>query len=258
VSGQPDLRQFGNSACPAGPQSDAPGEQQLVALINHERTQRGLLPLQVDARLTETARQHTAQMTQHQLVLHQVGDEAPQARRYTDIGLRTSFEGENIAMGDSVSSIHRKLMDHPEHREITLDVDFNSIGVGVLHCGSALYVTEDFAGVQQNYSNDDAASAVEEALATEAKQHGLPTPSRKPEPHLEQVACDMAKTRSLDAQVLQSLPGVRNAVAWFTTIPKDLPTGPREAVSNPLPSGYSLGICFDAKARGYWVVMVSY
>lgn len=258
ASGQPNFRQFGNNACPAGPQPDAAGEQQLVALINRERTQRGILPVQVDARLTETARRHSAQMTQHQTVSHQFASEPPLERRFMDKELRSSFDGENIAMGDTVASVHRGLMNEPEHRDITLSPLFNSVGAGVLRCGSTLYVTEDYAGVSQNFSNDEAASAVQDALAAYATNHGIPTPVRKAQPELQQLACKMAQTHALDGATLAGLTGVRGVTAWFTANLKVLPTGPTEAVSQPLPSGYSLGTCFDSNAKGYWVVMITY
>jgi uncharacterized protein YkwD len=255
---QPSFRQFGNSMCPAGPQPDASAEQQLLALINQERTQRGVVPVQLDARLTETARQHSAQMTQHQTISHQLEGEPPLEHRYMNMELRSNFDGENIGMGDSVSSIHRGLMNEAEHRDITLSPLFNSAGVGVLRCGNRLFVTEDYAGLSQNYSNDEAENAVQDAIATFSTNHGIPAPVRKPQPELQKVACNMAKTRSVDAATLQGLTGVRGVVAWFTADLKVLPTGPAEAVSQPLRSGYSLGTCFDNNARGYWVVMVTY
>ena len=84
-------------------------------------------------------------------------------------------------MGTDVPSTHRRLMDDPAHRDIILNPTFNAVGVGVLNNGGSLYVTEDFAQLQQrNYSNDDAANAVQEAITIYATCHGIPTPVRKP------------------------------------------------------------------------------
>jgi hypothetical protein len=197
-------------------------------------------------------------MTHHKTVDHQFPGELPLERRYMDKELRSSFDGENIAMGDTVPSIHRGLMNEPEHRDITLNAFFNSVGAGVLRCGNTLYVTEDYAGVTKNYSNDEAASAVQDALTAYATSHGMPAPVRKQQPELQNIACNMAKTRTLDAAALQGVSGVSGVTAWFTANLKAIPSGPAAAVSRPLPSGYSLGTCFDSNARGYWIVMVTY
>ncbi len=240
-----------------GLQFEAPAEQQLVELINQERTRRGLPPVQVDPRLTETSRQHAAQMAQHHTFSHQVSGEPPLGTRYSECNLRTSINGETIAMGADVPSTHRRLMDDPAHRDIILNPNFNAVGVGVLSVGGSLYVTEDFAQLQQNYSNDDAANAVQEAISTYATGHGIPAPVRKPQPELQQIACNLAQTHALDSQALQALPGFRDAVAWATTNPSELQSNATSALSHPL-SGYSLGVCFAPSQRVYWIVMVTY
>ena len=148
-------------------------------------------------------------------------------------------------------------MDDPQHHDNIVNPNFNSVGVGVLRWGDSLYVTEDFAQVQQNYSNDEAARAVRDAIAAYAASHGLPTPLPKPQPQLQQAACNVAQTHSLDAPAIQALPGVRSVVAWATTNLKDLPSDATSAISQPV-SGYSLGVCFAPSANVYWVVMVTY
>jgi hypothetical protein len=80
---------------------------------------------------------------------------------------------------------------------------------------------------------------------------------RKPQPELQQIACNLAQTHALDSQALQALPGFRNAVAWATTNPSELQSNATAALSHPL-SGYSLGVCFAPSARVYWIVMVTY
>jgi len=90
--------QRGGKGSPQEEQFDALAEQQFVDLINRERTQRGLLPLQVDPRLADTARQHSVQMARHQTVAHELPDEAPLGTRYADRDVRTSYNGETIAL----------------------------------------------------------------------------------------------------------------------------------------------------------------
>src|SRR5271165_3873527 len=240
----------------------APDEQQLFDLINHERTRRGIPPLQADPRLTQAAHQHSVQMAQHQTTSHQLPGEPPLGGRYAALTLQSIFDGETLVISDSVPSAHRRLMDDPDHRSIILNPNFNSAGVGVVRSADLLYVTEDFAQVQQNYSNDEAAGAVADALATYATSHGLPAALRKPQPQLQSLACNLAQTHALDAPALQGIPGVRNIVAWATANLKELPNNAIAVVSQPLPAGYSLAACLAPGAASsigfYWIVMVTY
>jgi len=256
--GAPGFGQYSSSACPTGLRPDQTAEGQLVVLINRERTERSLGSLQVDARLSEVARQHSAQMSRIQTVSHQVAGELPLDQRFAEKNIRSSFAGENLAMGADAASLHQRLMGEAEHRAITLHTKFNSIGVGVVRCGDSIYVTEDYAQLEQNYSNDQAANVVQDALSTYATNHGLNSPVRKQQVQLQQFACDMARTHKLDVASLQSLPGVQNLTAWFTANLNDLPSGPTEALTQTHPLEYSLGSCFDTHANGYWVVMVTY
>jgi uncharacterized protein YkwD len=243
-------------------QCDSLAGQQLLDLINQERAQRGLPPLQADARLTQTACQHTAEIVKHQTLSHQFAGEPALPQRYADAALRFDVAGENTAMAGTVSSVHRVLMNSPEHRDAILNPDFNSVGIGVLRSGDSLYVTEDFAQVQKNYSNDEAAGVVQHALASYAAKHGVPAPARRPQPQLEQIACHMAQNDALNTAAARGLPGASNVVAWSTANVEKLPSAATNAVLRPLPSGYSLGACFAPSASHpggvYWVVMVVY
>jgi len=254
---QPALQLPGYKECPGGSQLDSTADQQLVDLINHERTQRNIPPLQPDPHLTEAARQHSVQMAQHQTLSHQLPGEIPLEERYAALSLQSIFNGETLVTSDSVSSANHRLMNDPGHSAIILNPSFNSVGVGVLRCGGSLYVTEDFAQLQQNYSNDEAASAVADALATYATSHSLPAPLRRPQAQLQSLVCNLAQTHTLDAPALKGIPGVGNVVAWATANLKELPNNATTVVSQPLPAGYSLAACL-APGGIYWIVMITY
>jgi len=154
------------------------------------------------------------------------------------------------------------LMNDPEHSAIILNPNFNSVGVGIVCSADQLYVTEDFAQVRQNYSNDEAANAVADAVAAYASSHGFPEPLRKPQPQLQPLACNLSQTHVLDSQAVQALPGFAGAVAWATTSPRELPSNAKAALSQPLPSGYSLAACLapgaGASTGMYWILMITY
>jgi uncharacterized protein YkwD len=241
---------------------DAAGEAQLVNLINQARAQQGLSPLVVDNRLTEAARKHTELMVQHQALSHQFEGEPPMQTRFSNEGLPSDREGENVDLDQDIASAHQALMHSPPHRANILDPNYNVVGVGVIRRGENLYITEDFARRLPEYSEPQAEAALQHAIEQYAKSRGLPAPVRKPQPQLRRIACDMALNDALEDQTAARLPGVHEVFVWTTGNPAKLPAGIAKILSSGLPAGYSLGACFAPSVSYpggvYWVVMVSY
>src|ERR1019366_10064707 len=97
--------------CPglAQAQFEEAGGQQLVRLINQERTSRGLPPLAVDQRLIQAARKHTELMAEHKALSHQFDGEPTMDLRFADEHLRSDQQAENIALNQDVPSAHEAL-----------------------------------------------------------------------------------------------------------------------------------------------------
>lgn len=127
------------------PRCGGEAEAQLVALINRSRTERRLSPLTVDARLTQTARQHTELMVRDSALSHQLPGEPPPQQRFENARLPFDREGENVALDMDVASAHEALMADPPHRRNILDPAYNVVGVAVICHGRQIFVTEDFA-----------------------------------------------------------------------------------------------------------------
>jgi Cysteine-rich secretory protein family len=243
-------------------QFDAAGEKQLVELINQERAHEGLQALVTDERLSQAARRHTELMVKHGGLSHQFDGEPSLQARIADANLRSDRQAENVALEMDAAGAHAVLMNSPPHRANILSSNYNAVGVGVMRSGERLYVTEDFARRLPDYSEPEADAVLQKAIANYARSQGLFVPPRKPQATIRQMACDMALIDALDAGTPKSIAGVHRVLAWTATDLEQLPDGVKAVLSQPLTSGYSLGVCFASSVSHpggiYWVVMVAY
>ena len=109
-------------------------QQSVLMLLNHERTTHGLVPLTIDARLTQAARSHSADMLLHGYFAHDGRQGAWDARlrRYIArplLGEVLEFgTGSYATAGGMVSA----WMHSPPHRRVILTPDLRRVGLGIL------------------------------------------------------------------------------------------------------------------------------
>ncbi len=136
-------------------------EREMLALINQERTSRGLDPLQLERQLNESSEDHSAWMLNTDRFSHtgSGGSSATQRMQSAGFDLEGSWRtGENIAwqsergapgISDDVAQLHQNLMNSPGHRANILNPDFKYIGIGVetgdMQGFDAVMVTQNFA-----------------------------------------------------------------------------------------------------------------
>ena len=118
-------------------------EQQLVKLINKERTSRHLAKLRVNNKLVDSARTHSAEMGELQYLGHDSPTGESWSQRivrsgYSRQGYRQWKAGENIAWGAGLFSSPVAIVDQwmgsPSHRAVILTKDFRDIGAGAVSC----------------------------------------------------------------------------------------------------------------------------
>lgn len=114
-------------------------EAQFVSLINQLRASVGAGPLSVDSRLTQIARNWSANMVT--TGLHHNPDFASQAPA------GWTMLGENVGYGPSVSQLQTAFTNSAHHYANMVQPQFTSIGVGVVDAGGTLWVTEDYMAV---------------------------------------------------------------------------------------------------------------
>jgi len=124
---------------------DASAEQKMLALLNGERTQRGLPALVFDGKLTQIARQHSQEMLQQHYFAHESPELGSPFERMAHAGIRYRVAGENIALAPNVDRAHTGLMNSPEHRDNIVRPEFRKVGIGVVNGGlSGEMFTQDF------------------------------------------------------------------------------------------------------------------
>ncbi|MFY2823744.1 CAP domain-containing protein [Ruegeria sp. MALMAid1280] len=159
-------------------------EQEMLALINEERTSRGLNPLKLETRLNDSAEDHSAWMLNTDTFSHTGSNGSSATERMQDAGFDFSGNwrsGENIAwqsergaqgISDDVEQLHQSLMNSPGHRANILNPDYEYIGIGIeegnYNGWDAVMVTQNFATTDGTVVLDNGAAPippVEEPLA---------------------------------------------------------------------------------------------
>ncbi|WP_371367233.1 hypothetical protein SRRS_12730 [Sporomusa rhizae] len=122
-------------------------EQQMVNLVNKERTSIGLNALTVDMRLVKIARMKSLDMINNNYFGHQSPVYGSPFDLMKAQGVTYKTAGENIAGNSSVEAAHTGLMNSPGHRANILNTQYTKIGIGIIKGGPYGYMfTQEFIG----------------------------------------------------------------------------------------------------------------
>lgn len=120
-------------------------EEQMLGMINKERTARGLKPLAPDPEMKPVARAHSNDMFAQGYFSHVDPEGKNPFQRMKDANINFGTAGENIALAQTVEIAHSNLMNSPGHKANILNPAFNRIGIGILDGGfHGLMITQDF------------------------------------------------------------------------------------------------------------------
>ena len=112
---------------------------QLFLLANQARAAAGIVPLQWDPALAETARKHCERMSSEGEISHRGSSESMLEQQAGDGGTHFSLIKENVALASDPEGIHEIWMDTPWSRDNLLDPDFDRAGVAVVALHEMLY-----------------------------------------------------------------------------------------------------------------------
>jgi hypothetical protein len=246
-----------------GTDFDAKAENEIVTLINQERAQRGMGPVRIDDRLTRAARLHTELMIEKHELSHRLIDEPVLSARLADTGVDFEVAGENVAYDATAPHAHDEFMHSPGHKANILNPKFNAVGLGVMHSGNLIWVTEDFAERMGVTSASEAASIVMNKYGELRKASGSPPATEHTMPTLGRVACEMAHKDRVDTQAARGdIPNVRGVMAWTAADPAKLPAQVKKLADDRGSTTYSLGVCFASSTsypnKVFWMVMAVY
>jgi len=123
-------------------------EVEMLRLMNVSRVAGGLVPLTMDASVSETARSHSGVESHWGYVYHDGADGTAQARDAT--ACATGWYGENTGKvwNDNVRALHVEFMNEPwepiNHRTNIMDPAFRRVGIGAVQGRDAMYLTMVF------------------------------------------------------------------------------------------------------------------
>jgi uncharacterized protein YkwD len=117
--------------------------QQVVALVNQQRTSNGCAPFNVSAQLSAAAQAHSQDMALKDFVGHTGSDGSSVGQRFTRAGYSWRMAAENVAAGQSTpESVVASWMSSAGHRANILNCALRDIGIGYY------YQPDDQANVQ--------------------------------------------------------------------------------------------------------------
>lgn len=122
-------------------------EQQVIDLVNRERSYRGLGLLKYDSQLGYVARVKSQDMVDNRYFSHTSPTYGSPFQMMERFGLRFSAAGENIAYGQrTAQEVMNSWMNSAGHRANILSASYTHIGVGVAKASNGtLYWTQEFA-----------------------------------------------------------------------------------------------------------------
>lgn len=121
-------------------------ENEVIRLVNVERTKRGLAPLKTNWQLSRVARYKSQDMINKNYFSHTSPTYGSPFQMMESFGLRFSAAGENIAYGQRTpQEVMNAWMNSPGHRANILSASFTEIGVGAAKkSNGTLYWTQMF------------------------------------------------------------------------------------------------------------------
>lgn len=107
-------------------------EERMFQLVNQERVNAGLQPLEWDPELVPVARAHSQEMFEEGYFSHQSPNTGSPFDRLAAAGIQYMTAGENLALAPTVEIAHQGLMDSPGHRANILEPAYGRIGIGAV------------------------------------------------------------------------------------------------------------------------------
>jgi uncharacterized protein YkwD len=123
-------------------------QQQVVALVNQERSAGGCRPVTVNAKLTRAAQLHSEDQAAHNTMSHTGSDGSSPWDRSKRAGYANAI-GENVAAGyRTAQAVMQGWMNSPGHRANIMNCDAKAIGVGMARSSDGTpYWTQMFGSV---------------------------------------------------------------------------------------------------------------
>ncbi|MGA2911736.1 MAG: CvpA family protein [Candidatus Levyibacteriota bacterium] len=114
---------------------DKSAEQQMLQMVNSERTARKIAALSFSQSLTDVGTAHCEDMFKNGYFSHNSQNGLSPFDRMAQANIAFNFAGENLALAPSVDLAMKGLMQSPGHKANILSTDFHKVGIGVVNGG---------------------------------------------------------------------------------------------------------------------------
>lgn len=114
---------------------DRVAEQQMLVLVNKERTSRELDALSFSEELANVGRSHCKDMFVRGYFSHYTPEGLSPFDRMLTVSINFNYAGENLALAPNVDLAMNGLMQSPGHRANILSANFKKVGIGVIDGG---------------------------------------------------------------------------------------------------------------------------
>lgn len=230
-------------------------EKRIFELLNLERKDAGLKPLEWNQNAAVAARAHAKLLAENRDMSHQFPGEPDLRERLTATAVRFTSAGENVAKADDPDEAHLALMSSPGHRANILGPDYTAVGVGVVERDGRLYVAQDFIRLVPVYTEERFLQVFTVSLNhARAAKHLTQLAIRR-----NQILHDAACSTQGSAQALPVGLGFAGEIVVFNlSEPESLPPELLQRAASPRWRQMSVGVCFRPDQEhgdgNFWVV----
>ena len=239
---------------------DADAEAQVFAALNQFRVEAGVPALKLDSKLTDAARRHALMLAKRHVLSHQFPGEPPLSERMRSAGLIFTAAAENVGMNTELNDVSNMFMRSPGHRANMLNAAYDGVGIGVVHVGSAFWITEDFAKLTPSLSAQQAEDEAAASFESRWKSSHSAAPRRAALEALGMYACEAAKSggRLHTPGFTYESKHARELVAFSTPDPSVLSGQIDSVMQNTHINAYAVGACTPAQSGDggqFWIIM---
>ena len=231
-------------------------EKRIFELLNLERKEAGLKPLEWNQNAAVAARAHARLLADNRDMSHQFPGEPALRERLTATTVRFTSAGENVAKADDPDEVHLALMGSPGHRANILGADYTAVGVGVVERDGRLYVAQDFIRLVPVYNEEQFVQTFTVSLNRARAARQLAQFTVRQNQTLHDAACStQGKAQALPVDL-----GFAGEIVVFNlSEPEDLPVELLQRATSPRWRNMSIGVCFRPDREhgdgNFWVVV---
>lgn len=120
-------------------------QRHALKLINNDRKEKGLAPLQFNPHLAKLAENYAKDMIKRDFFSHVNPEGQSPFERMKEQKIVFNYAGENLAFNESVYAAQQAFMHSPEHKANILNINYTQVGIGIVEASRGrVFVVQEF------------------------------------------------------------------------------------------------------------------